>query len=218
MKPDRKRGQARTPAREVRPPARSRAEDPEPSAVHGPLPVWLFIALAMMLFGGMIYLDNHAGGFNPRVYQRYTSTNELVALVPYDPAKEAFNRGLAVYNRPTCAPCHQPTGQGTPGVFPPLAGAEWVLESDPGKIIRIVLDGMQGPVEVKGQMYNNAMPPWRPTLNDEDIAHVLTYVRQAWGNNASPVTVEQVAKVRQETANRTIPWTAAELQQIPAAQ
>ena len=62
------------------------------------------------------------------------------------------------------------------------------------------------------------MPPWGPTLNDEQIAQVLTFVRQSWGNNAPAVTTEQVAKVRQDTANRSIPWTAQELLQIPLAQ
>lgn len=218
MKPERKRGAARNPAREVHPPARSRADDPEPTATPASLPVWLFVVLAVLLFWGMMYLDNHAGGFNPLVYQRYRSTNDLIALVPFDPAKEAFNKGLAVYNRPTCAPCHQPTGQGTPGLFPPLAGAEWVLEKDPSRLIRIVLGGIQGPIQVKGAAFNNAMPPWGPTLNDEEIAHVLTYVRQAWGNDASAVTTEQVAKVRKDTASRAAPWTAAELLQIPLAQ
>jgi mono/diheme cytochrome c family protein len=218
MKPDRKKGQARNPAREAHPPARSRAEDPEPTTGSAPIPVWLFIVLAVLLFWGMLYLDSNAGGFNPRVYQRYRSTNDLVALVPFDPAKESFNKGLAVYNRPTCAPCHQPNGQGTPGLFPPLAGADWVLEKDPGRIIRIVLDGVQGPMQVKGVTYNNAMPPWRPTLTDEEIAQVITYVRQAWGNDASSVTTEEVAKVRQATASRTTPWTADELLKLPLAQ
>lgn len=217
MKPDRKKGQARNP-REAHAPARSRADDPEPSTGAGSIPVWLFIVLAGMLFVGMVYLDGNAGGFNAKVYQRYHSTNELVKLVPYDPAKEDFNKGLAVYNRPTCAPCHQPTGQGTPGLFPPLAGAEWVLEKDPSRIIRIVLDGVQGPMQVKGQTYNNAMPPWRPTLTDEEIAQVLTYVRQAWGNDAPAVKPDQVAKIRKETATRTTSWTADELLKIQLAQ
>jgi mono/diheme cytochrome c family protein len=103
-------------------------------------------------------------------------------------------------------------------LFPPLAGAEWVLEKDPSRLIRIVLDGIQGPIQVKGQAYNNAMPPWRPTLNDEEIAQVLTYVRQSWGNDASGVKPAEVAKVRKDTASRTAPWTAAELLQIPLGQ
>ncbi len=218
MKPDRKKGQARNPAREVHPPARSRAEDPEPSAGSAAVPIWIFVVLTVLFYFGMQYLDSHAGGFSTHVYQRYKSTNELISYIPYDPAKEQFNKGLAVYNRPTCAPCHQPTGSGTPGLFPPLAGAEWVHTKDPGRAIRIVLDGLQGPIQVKGQAFNNAMPPWRPTLNDEEIAQVLTYVRQAWGNDAPAVKTDEVAKIRKDTASRGIPWTADELLKIPVAE
>jgi mono/diheme cytochrome c family protein len=215
MKPDRKKGQAKQP-RELHSPARSRADDPEPSAAKGPLPVWLFIALAVLLFWGMVYLDNHAGGFNQVVYRPYTSSNELASLVPVDPSQKDFFAGLAVYNRPTCGACHQPNGQGTPGLFPPLAGAEWVLESDPGRVIRIVLDGIAGPVQVKGQAYNNAMPGWRAQLNDEEIAQVITYVRKAWGNSASAVKSEEVAAIRKETEGRgAAPWTAEQLMQVP---
>jgi len=180
----------------------------------GHLPVWVFIVLALGLFWGMTYLDNHAGGFNSRVYQRFASSNELVSLIPFDPERDLVNRGIAVYNRPTCVACHQGNGQGTPPTFPPLSGSEWVLEKDPSRIIRIVLDGMTGPVQVKGQTFNNLMPPWRPTLNDEEIAQVLTYVRKSWGNDALPVKTDQVATVRKETATRTTPWTAAELEQV----
>jgi mono/diheme cytochrome c family protein len=213
MKPDRKKGQTK-PAREVHPPARSRANDPEPSVAPGRLPVWIFIVLALGLFWGMVYLDNHAGGFNPRVYQHFTSSNELVRLIPFDPERDLVNKGIAVYNKPTCVACHQGNGQGTPGLFPPLAGSEWVLEQNPARIIRIVLDGMTGPVQVKGAQFTNLMPPWRPTLSDEEIAQVLTYVRKSWGNDAPPVKTEQVAAIRKETANRTTAWTAAELEQI----
>jgi mono/diheme cytochrome c family protein len=217
MKPDRKRAQVRKPAREVRPPARSRAEDPEPSTVSGSLPVWLFIVLSVMLFWGMLYLDNFAGGFNSRVYQRYTSTNELVALVPFDPAKEQFNKGLAIYGR-TCAPCHQAGGQGTPGAFPPLADSEWVLEKDPVRLIHLVLDGVHGPIQVKGLPFNSVMPPWRLTFSDEEVAQVLTYVRQAWGNDADAVNPESVTRIRQATENRSTPWSAEELLQVPLSQ
>ena len=105
-------------------------------------------------------------------------------------------------------------GLGTPGQFPPLAGAEWVLENDPGRLVRIVLHGMQGPVTVKGENYNNVMVPWNGVLNDEEIAAVLTFVRMSWGNNAPPVTTNQVAKVREEVGERSTPWTADELLKI----
>jgi mono/diheme cytochrome c family protein len=215
MKPDRKKGQS-TPQREVHSPQRSRADDPEPSTGNGGLPVWLFVILAALLFGGMVYLDNHAGGFNPVVYRPYTSSNELVKMVPFDPAQKDFLAGLAVYNRPTCGACHQQNGQGTAGLFPPLAGSEWVLEKDPARVIRIVLDGVAGPMTVKGAAYNNAMPGWAAQLNDEEIAQVITYIRKAWGNTAGPVKAEEVAAVRKETSGRGgMPWTAEDLLKVP---
>lgn len=213
MKPDRKKGQGKA-AREVNPPARSRSDDPEPSVGHIGVPVWMFVALAVLLFWAMTYLDNHAGGFSPHVYQRFASSNQLVALVPYDPVQDKINKGYAVYNRPTCVTCHQQNGGGTPGQFPPLAGSEWVLAKDPARVIRIVLDGATGPMQVNGTAYNGTMVPWRP-LPDEDLAYVISFVRNSWGNNAPAVTPEDVAKVRKETANRTSPWTAEELLKVP---
>jgi mono/diheme cytochrome c family protein len=218
MKPDRKKGQAKA-SRELHPPARSRSDDPEPSVGRAHLPFWIFIVLAIGLFWSMVYLDNYAGGFNPKVYQRFASSNELVSLIPFDPERDLVNKGYAVYNRPTCVACHQANGLGTPPTFPPLAGSEWVLEKDPARIIRIVLDGMKGPVMVKGQPYGSAvMTPWRSSLNDEEIAQVLTYIRKSWGNNASVVTAQQVATVRKDTATHTGEWTAAELEQVKLAQ
>jgi mono/diheme cytochrome c family protein len=117
--------------------------------------------------------------------------------------------GKAVYLR-VCFVCHQPTGLGLPGAFPPLAGSSIVTEADPGKIIRIVLHGLQGPVEVKGATYNSIMPPPVPALTDKEIADVLTYVRSEWGNQAAPVTIEAVTAIRAK-APRPTPWTWAEL-------
>jgi mono/diheme cytochrome c family protein len=84
-------------------------------------------------------------------------------------------------------------------------------------MIRLVLDGIQGPITVKGVPFNNAMPPWKDTLKDEDIAAVLTYVRsnKIWGNTASAVTPDQVKAVRTKDAGRSSPWAADELLKVP---
>jgi mono/diheme cytochrome c family protein len=97
-----------------------------------------------------------------------------------------------------CVTCHQANGQGTPGAFPPLAGAEYATASNPAVPIRIVLRGMQGPVTVKGAQYNGVMAPFGTgvELSDEQVAAVLTYVRSSWGNSASAITPEQVASER----------------------
>jgi mono/diheme cytochrome c family protein len=90
-----------------------------------------------------------------------------------------------------CQTCHQADGRGLP--------------------IAIVLHGLQGPLTVHGTTFNGQMAAWNQ-FSDDDIAATLTYVRSSWGNAASPVTAAQVAKVREETASRTTPWTWEELQ------
>ncbi len=114
-----------------------------------------------------------------------------------------------------CAACHQAHGDGVPGAFPPLAGSEWVL-GDPARLIRIVLQGVYGAIEVKGQPWNLAMPGqgMNPLLDDERLAALLSYVRNAWGNAGSTLDARQVATVREETRGRMLPWTVAELSGI----
>jgi mono/diheme cytochrome c family protein len=113
----------------------------------------------------------------------------------------------------TCAACHQVSGEGVPGVYPPLAGSEWVT-GDEAKVVRILLHGVTGPIEVAGETFNGMMPPWGGTLKDDDIAAVLTYVRSTWGNKGAPITAAKVASIRAATTSRTTPWTSAELAQV----
>lgn len=114
-----------------------------------------------------------------------------------------------------CAACHQPHGGGVPGAFPPLAESEWV-RGDPAKLIRIVLQGVYGPIEVCGQSWNLAMPgqALNPLLDDQKIAAILSYVRNAWGNEGAVIDAQQVAAVRGQTQGRMLPWTVAELSGI----
>ena len=97
-----------------------------------------------------------------------------------------------------------------PGAYPPLAGSEWLL-NNPEVPIRIVLHGVQGPITVKGSSFNNAMTPFGDQLSDAEIAAVLSYERSSWGNNAAPVTSEQVATVRAATKAQTGPSKPDEL-------
>ena len=127
-------------------------------------------------------------------------------------AGESLPDGKQVYAT-TCAACHQATGEGVSGVFPPLAGSEWVA-GDEAKLARIILHGVTGPIEVAGETFNGMMPPWGGTMKDADIAAVITYVRSAWGNKAAPVTAATVASVRAANSSRTTPWTAAELEAV----
>jgi mono/diheme cytochrome c family protein len=115
-----------------------------------------------------------------------------------------------------CLVCHQVNGEGIEEKYPPLAGSELATDDD-GKIIRIILHGLTGPVEVQGTTFEGLMPPWGPTLKDAEIAAVATYVRGAWGNKAAPVTVARVTAIRAATRTRKTPWTAAELARVVAA-
>jgi len=125
------------------------------------------------------------------------------------PSAEVMKRGQAVYNR-TCIACHQPTGLGIAPVFPPLAGSEWVAMS-PSVAVRNILHGMTGPVSVKGTVYNGMMPPVAG-LSDGDIADVVTYVRNSFGNTGSVVTEDDVKAIKAKYADRKTPWTAEEFQ------
>ena len=117
------------------------------------------------------------------------------ALVPHGHAAStafAAADGKAVYTK-NCSSCHQATGQGLTGTFPPLAKND-VVTGDPNKVIHILLNGLNGPIKVNGTSYNNAMPPWKGTLSNAEIAAVITYIRSSWGNKASAVTEADVAK------------------------
>nr|WP_255719641.1 cytochrome c [Pelomonas sp. P8] len=101
-----------------------------------------------------------------------------------------------------CVACHQASGQGLPGVFPPLAGSEWVRGKDT-TVAAILLHGINGQLTVKGNVYNGAMPSFGEQLSDEQIAAVLSYIRSQWGNAASPITTETVAVAREANKART---------------
>ncbi len=132
-------------------------------------------------------------------------------------AQDALSRGQTVYMQ-VCFACHQPTGLGLPGMFPPLADSDWVAAKKPDRMIRMVLHGLTGPVTINAKPFATPaplMPPQGPALSDTQIADVLTYVRDAYGNKASAVTPEQVAAIREAEKGRSAMWTEAELQKIP---
>ena len=177
----------------------------------------LILVIGVLFFLSGIYLDRHAGSFSPTVYDPYTVAF-LETNRPPDPAGALRAKGKKVFD-PTCAPCHQSSGAGLPGQYPPLAGSEWVLAKNPGRAIRIVLNSLKGPVEVKGQVFDSpVMPQWRDVLKDEEIAAVLTFIRQnkEWGHNAPAVALEEVKKIRDETKDRGEQWTAPEVLKVPA--
>jgi cytochrome c oxidase cbb3-type subunit II len=111
------------------------------------------------------------------------------AAAGYDAAK-----GQALFTA-TCAACHQATGEGLPGAFPPLKGNPVVNDTDPTQHIHVVLHGLQG-ANVGGVVYSSPMPPFGSTLSDADVANIINYERHSWGNQGASVTAEQVAAKR----------------------
>ena len=106
-----------------------------------------------------------------------------------------MEKGKRVYTQ-LCFTCHQPEGQGMPGIFPPLAKSDYLM-ADKTRAITSLIKGLSGPVTINGTTYNGMMPP--SMLSDEQIASVLTYVRNSWGNSGDAVTVEEVKKIHAES-------------------
>jgi len=115
------------------------------------------------------------------------------AAVPDGSSADAA-KGQALFIS-TCAACHQASGEGLPGVFPPLKGNAAVNDANPTMHIHAILHGLQG-ANVGGIVYPSPMPPFATTLSDADIAAIINYERSSWGNHGAPVTNEQVAAER----------------------
>jgi len=127
---------------------------------------------------------------------------------------DLYLKGKVLYSREGyCNTCHQPDGTGlSPSGFPPLAGTAWVTGSDE-RLIKLVLNGLHGPIEVLGQKYGGQVPmtPFAGLLNDEEVAAVLTYVRNSFGNKASVISSGQVKKVRTATKEKSGFYSPEEL-------
>lgn len=148
-----------------------------------------------------------------------------IAIAPafaQDDLKTSAERGKGIYMQ-TCMACHQVTGAGIPGAFPPFDGSEWVI-GDAKRLVALVLKGYTGPITVKGQAYNNVMiavDTQFPQLKDNaKLADVLNYIRTAWTNKAeSAITPDFIEKVREEYKDRATPWNAADLEKaFPTAK
>ncbi len=151
-------------------------------------------------------------GTDPPIYVVYGTTNAaLRSLIRtlMNSRDGAAAKGGEIFQK-TCAACHQRDGLGKPGVAPPLVGSDWVLAPDGERLVRIVLNGLGGPVTVQGQEWNLPMPPWRENLDDDAIVAVLNYIRSDLGTNQAPaIKPELVGAMR--TKPHPGPETAAEL-------
>ena len=196
-------------------------EKSEPSEGFSPMPLFLLGIISALILVCAIYVVHYRGDFDPLVYdERYdaeaakAAASKPVELTP----EQVLAAGKKLYVG-TCAACHQTSGQGVPGAFPPLAGSEWVLGKE-DRVIRVLLHGLGGPIQVKGNTYNGAMPAFGKVpgggynWSDEKIAQVLSYIRHEWGNNADFITKDKVAEILKAEASRAKPWTQDELKQF----
>jgi mono/diheme cytochrome c family protein len=184
---------------------------------NAPLSPWLVGAFMLGLFWGGFYLAFHSGGFRQDVYEPNAvnwAGGGVQAAAPVDPKVV----GKRLYSQ-NCIVCHQASGLGVAGQFPPLAGSEWVNGNDKhgeNHLVLLMLNGHQGPMQVMGAAYNNAMPQWKQ-LPDEQIAYILTYIRSEWGNKGTPIEPAFVAGIRSEHKEQSEPWTEAQLMAMPPA-
>lgn len=203
-------------------------EHAEPRAGTMPIPTWLGVICAGALTWAGAYVGMFHGGFSGKVYNEYSSTPAA-----FFPLKAGQQGGGAAAEVPllalgekifgaNCASCHMPNGAGNPGAqIPPLAGSEWVEGAEFGdkRLVAIVLKGVKGNITVKGNKFNGVMPNVGQALKPREIAGVLTYIRQAWGNKGTgEITEAQVLAAKKDPiiAEQLEQWTEDQLKKIPA--
>ncbi|RZT42202.1 c-type cytochrome [Cupriavidus agavae] len=179
--------------------ARAREYD-DPHENRMPIPRYVLAMVAALVAWGAYYIVTAPIDQPPALGDQRT----VADLHGTPRAAGASVDGAALFQS-HCVACHQASGQGLPGVFPPLAGSEWVTGSD-ARAAKIVLRGVTGKLTVKGTAYNGAMPAFAAQLGDAEIAAVLSHVRSQWGNTAPAVTPETVAAARAETAAMQAPF------------
>ncbi len=125
----------------------------------------------------------------------------------------AYQNGLTVFRKEgSCATCHQENGQGLKDIYPPLANSEWVT-GDATRLAKLTLHGLWGPIEVNGVKFDGKVPMTAvgAMFNDEQIANVLTYVRNSWGNVGSAMTPAEIKAIREATKDRKTFYKPEEL-------
>ena len=174
-------------------------------------PVWLYLVCGLALFmAGSSFtgfatfgmLDQGPGG---------PSLAAGAGAKP--PELTPAQKGQKIYGN-NCANCHQASGAGQPGSYPPLVGSDVVL-GNKERLAAVMLHGLQGPLDTKAGAFGTmVMPGWASNFTDEQLADLTTYLRTSWGNTANAVTTEEVSTARAKFASKGGAFTQAELLQI----
>jgi mono/diheme cytochrome c family protein len=188
-------------------PAQAR-EQAEPSERSQPIPLIVAaITLAMVISGAAyILLSEPFGqpGFGDR--RTLADLSGPVAVAGAADGKQVFSAN--------CVACHQASGKGLPGVFPPLDGSEWVA-GDERVVANILLHGVTGDITVAGNSFKGSMPSFQQ-LGDAELAAVATYIRSNWGNKAAPIQASVFAAERKAAARKAPFNGGAELKALAA--
>ncbi|TVR53961.1 MAG: cytochrome c [Puniceicoccaceae bacterium] len=185
-------------------------EKEEPTEGFAPIPIFMLFLFSGVIFFAGVYIAQYSGGWDPLNYDERVG---VAAVTDAPAAVDPLVLGRRLYTQ-QCVACHGANGQGVAGVFPPLVGTSWVVGAEE-RLIRVLLHGLVGEIEVLGNTYNANMPAFGPNgarWNDQQIAAVATFIRQEWGNDAPAIDPETVAEVRSATAGRTSAWTNDELE------
>lgn len=183
-----------------------RRENPDPDEQVKPLPFMVMMLIAGLFTFGVVYIAETPLSF-PAAWGDQRVVADLAA-----PLKGAKADGAALFSA-NCVACHQATGLGVPGAFPPLADSEYV-NGKPDVVVQILLHGIKGSITVKGNPYNGEMPQFGSKLSDAEIAAVATHIRSQWGNKAAAIDLAAVTKGREVSKAQTAPWNSKDLEQF----
>lgn len=195
-------------------------EKPDPKEGNEPVSLWAFLLAGIALIVGAGYLGATNGGFSN---EGFTFVEGYVpdaaplgdgGAAELPPREKWLKEGKKHYSA-ICAACHQGNGAGQAGIYPPIAGSEWVTGGSE-RLAMIILNGIQGPITVAGSSYNQVMTPWKDALSDKQMAQVMSYIRvglnspEANADGNGLVSEEMVAYAR---ATHDIPGlTVADLE------
>lgn len=178
--------------------------EPGRAETPAPIPTWTWVLALIVMTWAMWYVASEYRGHAdtlaaaaPGVAAPASGPTAPGVSEPAGAAAPAWKaQGAQVFGN-YCSPCHQLTGQGLPGVFPPLAGSATVKAQDPSEHVRTVLHGLHGKT-IGGVAYPAVMPPFGPQLTDAEVAAVVNHERSSWGNSAPLVQPADVAAARRE--------------------
>jgi mono/diheme cytochrome c family protein len=178
----------------------------------------LFLLIFLGCLGGCKRSSREYGGARPRTAPQWTTKEQLTSIAQPAVIRELLaadlpQSGEALFLK-NCAACHQTSGQGVPGAFPPLAASHYVTGDNTERMASIMLYGLVGPIRVNNAMFAGAMTPFGAVLSDEELAAIATYARSAWGNNAAAVRAEVFKRVREKWGSRP-PFQISELGEEP---